>query len=36
VEVRHIGRMARILMRTQRLMDPRAYLAETTFPLKSE
>jgi radical SAM superfamily enzyme YgiQ (UPF0313 family) len=36
VELRHIGRMARILMRTQRLMDPRAYLAETTFPPSGE
>lgn len=29
VDPRHLGRLARILMRTQRLMDPQAYLAET-------
>ena len=36
VDVRHIGRMARILMRTQHIMDPRAYLAETTLPLSGK
>ncbi|MCL4488922.1 MAG: B12-binding domain-containing radical SAM protein [Chloroflexi bacterium] len=35
VDLRHVGRMGRILMRTQRLMDPRAYLAETKLPLRS-
>jgi hopanoid C-3 methylase len=32
VELRHLGRMGRILLRTQRLMDPRAYLAESKLP----
>jgi hypothetical protein len=32
VDLRHIGHMARILARSQKLMDPRAYLAECSLP----
>jgi radical SAM superfamily enzyme YgiQ (UPF0313 family) len=32
VDMRHIGHMARILTRAQKLMDPRAYLAEFRIP----
>jgi hypothetical protein len=32
VDLRHIGRMARILARVQKLMDPQAYLAEFSVP----
>jgi radical SAM superfamily enzyme YgiQ (UPF0313 family) len=31
VDLRHIGQMARILMRSQQLMNPRAYLAECSI-----
>jgi len=33
VEIRQVGRMLRILRRTQHMLDPRAYLAETHIPL---
>jgi hypothetical protein len=33
VEIRQVGRMLRILRRTQHMLDPRAYLAETQIPL---
>jgi len=36
VDVRHIGHMARILIRSQQLMDPNAYLAEYSIPTDSE
>jgi len=36
VDMRHIGHMARILARSQQLMDPRAYLAEYGVPTDSE
>jgi hypothetical protein len=32
IDVRHIGHMARILARAQKLMDPQAYLAEFSVP----
>jgi radical SAM superfamily enzyme YgiQ (UPF0313 family) len=32
VDLRHLGHMARILSRSQQLMDPRAYLAEYRIP----
>jgi hypothetical protein len=33
VEIRQVGRMLRILRRTQHMLDPRAYLAESQIPL---
>jgi radical SAM superfamily enzyme YgiQ (UPF0313 family) len=36
VDLRNIGHMARILARSQQLMDPRAYLAECRIPTDSE
>jgi len=36
VDLRHIGHMARILARSQQLMDPRAYLAECSLPKDSQ
>jgi radical SAM superfamily enzyme YgiQ (UPF0313 family) len=36
VDLRHIGHMARILSRSQKLMDPRAYLAECQIPADSD
>jgi len=33
VEIRQVGRMLRILRRTQHMLDPRAYLAEAQIPL---
>jgi radical SAM superfamily enzyme YgiQ (UPF0313 family) len=33
VEIRQVARMLRILRRTQHMLDPRAYLAETRIPL---
>jgi radical SAM superfamily enzyme YgiQ (UPF0313 family) len=36
VDLRHIGHMARILSRSQKLMDPRAYLAEFHTPADSD
>ncbi len=36
VDLRHIGHMARILVRSQQLMDPRAYLAEYRIPTDVE
>ena len=32
VEIRQVGRMLRILRRTQHMLDPRAYLAEAQIP----
>jgi radical SAM superfamily enzyme YgiQ (UPF0313 family) len=36
VDLRHIGHMARILIRSQKLMNPRAYLAEYSIPEEVE
>lgn len=36
VDPRHIGHMARILIRSQQLMNPRAYLAEYSIPADAE
>lgn len=36
VDLRHLGHMARILSRSQQLMDPCAYLAEYRVPAKAE
>ena len=36
VDLRHIGQMARILIRSQQLMNPRAYLAEYSIPADAE
>ncbi len=35
IDLRHIGHMARILARAQKLMDPQAYLAEFSVPADS-
>lgn len=35
IDLRHIGHMARILARAQKLMDPQAYLAEFSVPVDS-
>ncbi len=35
VEIRHVGRMLRILRRTQRMLDPSVYMAETRIPLRA-
>lgn len=36
VDPRHIGHMARILIRSQQLMNPRAYLAEYSIPADAD
>lgn len=35
IDLRHIGHMARILARAQKMMDPQAYLAEFSVPTES-
>jgi hypothetical protein len=36
IELKNIGMMARILARTQQLMNPRAYMAEYRVPAEQE
>jgi hypothetical protein len=36
VDLRHVGHMARILIRSQQLMNPRAYLDEARIPADAE